>query len=40
MDYNPKKQLEIINQQIKELAGIYQEAISCSNISVNEFWIG
>ena len=39
MNYSPKEQLEMINHQIKELVGIYQEAISCYNISGNEFWI-
>lgn len=34
-----KEQLEIINQQMKELAGIYKTAVSNLNISENEFWI-
>ena len=33
------KELEMINQQLKELAGIYRTAISRSGISENEFWI-
>lgn len=40
MDNNIKEQLEMINQQLKELAGIYRAAVvSRSEISENEFWI-
>ncbi len=39
MQNNTKGQLEIINQQIKELVGIYRGAVSHSGISENEFWI-
>ena len=39
MNYTTKEQLEIINQQIKELAGIYKTAVSNLGISENEFWI-
>jgi len=34
-----QKQMEAINQQIKELVGIYRGAVSHSGISENEFWI-
>lgn len=36
---NIKKQVEVINQQLKELVGIYRGAVSHLNISDNEFWI-
>lgn len=39
MDYTIKEQLEMINQQMKELAGIYRTAVSRLGISENEFWI-
>lgn len=39
MNNTVKEQLEIINQQLKELAGIYQSAVGVLDISVNEFWI-
>ncbi|MCM1048473.1 MAG: MarR family winged helix-turn-helix transcriptional regulator [Clostridiales bacterium] len=39
MNNNAKEQHEIINQQIKELAGIYRDIVSRSGISENEFWI-
>ena len=39
MDTTIKEQLETVNQQLKELAGIYRAAISHSEISENEFWI-
>ena len=39
MESTTKAQLELINQQIKELAGIYQEVVGRMDISVNEFWI-
>ena len=34
-----KEQLKMISLQIKELAGVYQEAVLRLGISVNEFWI-
>ena len=34
-----KEYLELINQQIKELVGIYRGAVSRSGISENEFWV-
>lgn len=34
-----KEYLELVNQQIKELVGIYRGAVSCSGISENEFWV-
>jgi len=39
MNYTTKEQLEMINQQIKELTGIYRGAVSNIGISENEFWI-
>lgn len=39
MNNNGKEQLEIINQQIKELVGIYRGAVTNSGISENEYWI-
>lgn len=39
MDNAIKEQLEIFNQQMKELTGIYKSAVSNLNISENEFWI-
>lgn len=39
MNKNEKEQLEVINQQIKELAGIYRRVVSRSGISENEYWI-
>lgn len=39
MDNNAREQLEVINQQIKELLGIYRDIVSHSGISENEFWI-
>ncbi len=39
MEFNEKEQLEIINQKLKELAGIYRDAVSASGISENEYWI-
>lgn len=36
---NSKKQLEMITQQIKELCGVYRDAVSTSGISENELWI-
>lgn len=39
MEHNVKEQLETINQQIKELVGVYRGIVSRSGISENEFWI-
>lgn len=39
MNHTTKEQLEMINQQMKELAGIYRTAVSSLGISENEFWI-
>ena len=39
MDNNARKQLKVINQQIKELLGIYRDIVSHSGMSENEFWI-
>jgi len=39
MNTNTKAQLEMINQQIKELVGIYRSAYNTTDISDNEFWI-
>lgn len=39
MEHNAKEQLEAINQQIKELVGVYRGIVSRSGISENEFWI-
>ena len=39
MGNNIMEQLELFNQQIKELSGVYREAISDSGMSENEFWI-
>lgn len=39
MDHHTKEQLEVINKQIKELVGIYRDAVSRLGISENEFWI-
>lgn len=39
MDSNTKEQLELLNQQIKELVGIYRGSVSHLDISENEFWI-
>lgn len=39
MDVHMKEQLEILNQEIKELTGIYHQAASKSGISENEFWV-
>ncbi len=36
---NSKDQLEMITQQIKELCGVYRDAVSASGISENELWI-
>lgn len=39
MDRNMREQFELISQQIKELVGVYQEAVFGLGISENEFWI-
>ncbi len=39
MSTTAKEQLEILNQQIKELVGIYRDAMMRSGHSENEFWI-
>ena len=39
MNKNVKGELERINQQLKELASIYKNAVSNSGISENELWI-
>lgn len=36
---NAREQLEMINQQMKELVGIYRGIVSRSGISENEYWI-
>ncbi len=38
-DDNEKEQLEMLNQQLKELMGLYRGITNRSNISENEFWI-
>lgn len=39
MEEQLKQQLETINQQIKELTGIYHQAAAGLGISDNEFWV-
>ena len=39
MNKQVKEQLEVIDQQIKDLVGIYRNAVARSGISENEFWI-
>ncbi len=39
MEATAKERLERINQQIKEMAGIYRNAVSSCGVSENEFWI-
>ena len=39
MKQTTKEQLELINQQMKELTGIYRSAVSALGVSENEFWI-
>lgn len=39
MDGRIKKQLELLNQQEKELAAIYHYAAARSGLSVSEFWV-
>ena len=38
MNQTTREQLEILNQQIKEIIGLYREAIK-GEVSDNEFWI-
>ena len=39
MNRSVREQLELLNQQIKELVGVYRGAMGSTNISENEFWI-
>lgn len=39
MDKHIKDQLEVMNQQMKELLSIYHNAVSQFQISDNEFWV-
>ena len=39
MNQNHKEPAEVINRQIKELVGIYRDAIKQLNIPESEFWI-
>ena len=39
MRNNSREQLELINQQLKELASIYSKSIKKCTVSTNEFWI-
>lgn len=39
MNKQVREQLEVIDQQIKDLVGIYRNAVARSGISENEFWI-
>lgn len=39
MSESIKEQLEIMNQQAKELASIYHDAAGKSGVSENEFWV-
>ncbi len=39
MSENPRDQLDVLNQLIKELAGVYRDAMTVSKHSDNEFWI-
>ena len=39
MNLNYKEQVESINRKIKELVGIYRDAVKHLNISESEFWI-
>ena len=39
MNKQVKEQLEVIDQHIKDLVGIYRNAVARSGISENEFWI-
>lgn len=39
MDEHKKQQLEIMNQQVKELTSIYHHSAVNSGVSENEFWV-
>ncbi len=39
MSCKEKEQLEIIDQTLKEVAGLYRGAVGVSGISENEYWI-
>ena len=39
MEINYRTHIEQINKQIKELLGIYREAVKCLDISESEFWV-
>ena len=39
MNQNYKEQGELINRQIKELVGIYRDAVKHLDVSESEFWI-
>lgn len=39
MNNDIKKQVEVFNQQVKDLAGIYHRAASKCGVSDNEFWV-
>lgn len=39
MDETIKRQLETLNQQIKELTGLYHQAAAGAGISDGEFWV-
>lgn len=39
MNANKEQSLEILNRQVKELAGIYHRAAVDSGVSDNEFWV-
>lgn len=39
MNDHIKEQIEVLNQQVKELTGIYHEAAVKFGISDNEFWV-
>ena len=39
MDRNHKEHVELINRQMKELVGVYRDAIKRLDVSDSEFWI-
>ena len=39
MDRDCKAYIEQINKQIKELVGVYRDAVKCLDISESEFWV-
>lgn len=39
MENDSRKQLEVINQQIKDVVGLYRNAVSRLGMSENELWI-